>query len=203
MSGEILGAVAFDPDASYPLVLRHGVPALLRPLRPEDREAIREAFRRLSPESSYLRFWTRVREVNPTFIEKLLAQDGEKHATWVIVLTENDDIPGVGGGSFWRSNDDPDTAEVSFTVADEFQNQGVGTILLAAIWKHAAGLGIRRFIAHVLDSNLVMRAWWDALGATALQIDRGWLLTLPLDESLLSPSGAGASLRRWLRRLEA
>ncbi len=183
-------------------MLRHGVPAVLRPLRPEDREAIREAFRRLSPESTYLRFWTRVREVNPKFIEQLLARDGGRHATWVIVPLENDDIPGVGGGSFWRCEDEPGVAEVSFTVADEFQNQGVGTILLAALWAHAAGLGINRFVAHVLDSNLVMRAWWDALGAVALQVDRGWHLTLPLDESLLSPSGAGASLRHWLRRLE-
>lgn len=194
--------MAFDPTASHPLTLRHGVPALLRPLRADDREAIREAFRRLSIESKYLRFWTRVREVNPRFIEKLLAPAEGMQATWVIVLPGNDAIPGAGGGSFWRRMDDPATAEASFTVADEFQNQGVGTILLAALWLHAGLLGIRRFEAHVLDENLVMRAWWDALGASATRIERGWRLLLPLDASLLENSSASASLRGWLRRLQ-
>jgi RimJ/RimL family protein N-acetyltransferase len=195
--------VAFDPAASYPLVLRHGVPALLRPLRSADRETIREAFRRLSPESAYLRFWTRVRELNPRFIDKLLVPEEGMQATWVIVLPESADIPGVGGGSFWRFCAEPDTAEVSFTVADEFQNQGVGTILLATLWEHAATLGIRRFEANVLDANLVMRAWWDALGASATQVERGWRLLLPLKEDLLESSSAAASLRDWLRRLRS
>ncbi len=193
--------MAFESNASHPLVLRHGVPALLRPLRADDRETIREAFRRLSPESTYLRFWTRARDVNPKFIEKLLAPVDRMQATWVIVLPDSDDIPGVGGGSFWRSEEDPATAEVSFTVADEFQNQGVGTILLAALWTHAASLGIARFEARVLDTNIVMRAWWDALGASATRIERGWRLLLPLDESLLEASSAAASLRDWLQRL--
>ncbi len=193
----------FDITASYPLVLRHGVPALLRPLCAHDRERIREAFRRLSPESTYLRFWTRARAVNPKFIERLLEQDADRHATWVIVLAESDAVPGVGGGSFWRFEDDPGTAEVSFTVADEFQNQGVGTVILAALWAHAASLGIQRFVAHVLNENLVMRAWWDSLGASVIEEDRGWKLLLPLDEALLNAHGAGGSLRHWLRRLGA
>jgi RimJ/RimL family protein N-acetyltransferase len=191
----------FDPTATHPIILRQGLPAVLRQLNPADRERVREAFRLLSPESTYLRFWTRFRAINPQFIDHLIAPGDATHATWAILLTENHDIPGVGGGSFWRLTESPHCAEVSFTVADEFQNQGIGTILLAALWLHAVSLGMSHFVAYVLDENLVMRAWWDALGVTAIETDRGWKLTLPLDASLLSDAPASHSLRRWLKQL--
>jgi RimJ/RimL family protein N-acetyltransferase len=195
--------MAFDPTGSQSLILRHGLPAILRPLTADDRERVREAFHRLSPESAYLRFWTRFRELNPRFIKQLLSPGDNTHTTWVIILKENEDIPGVGGGSFWRLHDQPLNAEVSFTIADEFQNQGNGTILLAALWLHASSLGITHFIAHVLDENFVMRAWWDALGASASRHHREWLLSLPLDASLLSSGPVANSLRRWLNQLDA
>lgn len=191
-----------DPNPTHrPIFLRFGVPALLRPLTEADRDRITEAYRRLSPDSRYLRFWTRFRELNPQFIDQLLSPGETAHASWALIQPDNDDLPGIGAASFWQLKEAPTSAEVSFTVADEFQGQGIGTILLAAIWLHAQTLGIHRFIAHVLDSNLVMRAWWDALGATALQTPRGWELTLLLDEALLSPSPASRSLGDWLKRL--
>lgn len=187
----------------YQLCLRDGLPVILRPLLPDDRERIIDAFKRLSPESTYFRFWTRFRGVNPTFIDKLCAEDQGQHASWIIVIQDNDDVPGVGGGSFWRSGEDVSMAEVSFTVADEFQGQGAGTILLAALWEHALATGIRQFVAHVLDANHVMITWWSSLGAAAVQHPHGWEMTLTLDEAALPDTSAANSLRHWLAFLRA
>jgi RimJ/RimL family protein N-acetyltransferase len=188
----------------YQLKLRDQLPVILRPLLPDDRERIIEAFRRLSPESTYFRFWTSFRGANPTFIDRLCAEDQGQHASWIIVIEDNDDVPGVGGGSFWRSNERPETAEVSFTVADEFQGQGAGTILLAAIWEHAYSIGIRKFVAEVLDENHVMLTWWSSLGAAHVrQPHGGWELTLTLDEAMLPETSAANSLRQRLAFLRA
>lgn len=187
----------------HQLRLRDGLPVILRPLLPNDRERIIDAFKRLSPESTYFRFWTRFRGVNPTFIDKLCAEDPGQHASWIIVIQDNDDVPGVGGGSFWRSGVDASMAEVSFTVADEFQGQGAGTILLAALWEQAWATGIQRFVAHVLDSNHVMLTWWSSLGAAAIQHPHGWEMTLTLDEAALPDTSAANSLRHWLAFLRA
>ena len=193
----------FDPTKTPTVFLQDGTCALLRPLTPDDRERITAAFARLSPESTYFRFWTRFRDLNPEFIDRLCTPHEQNHITWILVLPDEDSIPGIGGGSFWRDSSDPTRAEASFTVADEFQGQGVGTILLAVLWQHARLLGITHFIGHVLDSNLVMRAWWDALGATAVEIQRGWELTLHLDDDdLLPDSPATQSLKRWLAFME-
>ena len=183
----------------YRLQLRNQLPVILRPLLPDDRERIIEAFTRLSTESMYFRFWTSFRGANPTFIDRLCAEDQGQHASWIIVIENNDDVPGVGGGSFWRSIEHSDTAEVSFTVADEFQGQGAGTILLAAIWEHAYSISIRQFVAQVLDENHVMLTWWSSLGAAHVRHPYGgWELTLTLDEALLPETSAASSLRQKL-----
>lgn len=193
--------MAFDPHHHFHWHLGDGTAVVLRSFTPEDREALTEAFRRLSPESSYFRFWTRFRELNPKFIEELCAPDQVNHVGWVMVHEQPTDVPGLGGGSFWRLPDDPETAEVSFTVGDEFQGQGVGTMVLAVLWEHALHLGVKRFTGRVLNSNLVMRAWWGALGAYEVEISRGWEITLPLDEKQLHDSATTTRFCYWLREV--
>jgi len=193
--------MSFDPQRELSFLLRDGTPLAVRSIRPEDRDFITEAFRRLSPESRYFRFWTRVRELNPRLIEEICSPDQKDHVAWVARHQTREDIPGVGGASFWRLKDDPTAAEVSFTVADEFQGLGVGTLLLALLWEHALTLGIQRLVGHVLHENITMRAWWDALGAMEQEAPRHWQTTLILDESLLENNHAGDHLRERLAQV--
>jgi RimJ/RimL family protein N-acetyltransferase len=192
-----------DPTAEFQLTLGDGTPVLLRALTPADRDGIAEAFARLSPESRYFRFWTRFRELNPRFIEELCSPDQRDHVAWAVLHRERVDVPGLGGGSFWRLKDDPGAAEVSFSVADEFQGKGVATLLLAILWLHAEALGITRFVGNVLSENVMMRAWWDALGATAEERSRYWVMTLLLDETLLQETHASRSLKNRLQDLRS
>ena len=193
--------MSFDPGQVFDIELRDGTPLRLRVIIPAARDRIAEAIRRLSPESAYFRFWTRARTVNPRLIEALCSPDQQDHVAWAALHRGRADLPGVGGASFWRLADDPETAEMSITVADEFQGRGVATWLQAVLWEHARSLGIRRLVGHVLNDNLAMRAWWDALGATAEERQRHWLMRLPLDESLLPDSRAAGSLRQALARV--
>lgn len=175
--------------------LEDGAVVWLRSLKPEDRESVAEAFRKLSPDALYFRFWSRFREVNPRLIERICSPDQKDHGGWVVFHESREDIPCVAGASLWRLEDDPQAAEVSFTVADEFQGRGLGTLLLAVLWEHALSLGIHRVVGHVLRENLAMRAWWSALGATEVEGQRDWTATLMLDESLLENSGAARRLQ--------
>ena len=56
--------------------------------------------------------WMRVRELNPRLIESLCTPDQKDHVAWVAMHQTRDDIPGVGGASFWRLQDEPEAAEV-------------------------------------------------------------------------------------------
>jgi RimJ/RimL family protein N-acetyltransferase len=195
--------MSFDPHVSLLLDLEDGLRLSVRALTPGDRHRIAEAFRRLSPEARYFRFWSRFRELNPPFVEELCSPDQRDHVGWAAFDPLREDVPGVGGASFWRLKDDPVAAEVSFTVADEYQGRGVGTLLLGVLWEHALSLGITRFVGHVLNENLTMRAWWDALGATAIEYERQWVMTLLLEEDLLQDSHPGQRLRERLAQVRA
>ncbi|HEY1051203.1 MAG TPA: GNAT family N-acetyltransferase [Prosthecobacter sp.] len=185
--------------------MEDGTPLLLRSLRPADRDNVAAAFRSLSSDALYFRFWARFREVNPRLVEQICSPDQKDHAGWAILHETRDDIPCVAGASLWRLKDDPQAAEVSFTVADEFQGRGLGTLLLAVLWEHALSLGIRRMVGYVLRENLAMRAWWSSLGATEItevETQRHRVATLILDESLLENSTAADRLRArlaWVR----
>ena len=178
--------------------LADGTGVILRRISPEDREALAEAYRRLSPEARYYRFWSRVRELNGRLLDQLAAPPSEGHVAWAAFPKQPSDEPGLGAGSFWRLGDDPDLAEMSFTVADEWRHRGLGSLLLAALWHDATARGVRAFVGHALADNFAATDWFSALGAvgsvTAGQIR--WVL--PLDEALLPGTSAARRLRQAL-----
>jgi len=59
---------------------------------------------------------------------------------------------------FDRFGRDGTTAEVAFVVADSWQHQGIATSLLLRLIFRARELGVERFVADTLASNLPMRA---------------------------------------------
>lgn len=196
--------MAFDPQKQLHFRLHGGAEDLLvRIMTPEDRERVALALSLLSPESRYFRFWVRFRELNPRLIEEICSPDNRDHVGWAVFKPGDETAPCLAGASFWRLKDDSSAAEVSFTVADEMQGRGIGTILLAVLWEHALSLGINRFIGHVLNENVTMRAWWDALGATAIEYQRHWQMTLLLDEGLIDTGPAGTHFRARLAHVRA
>ncbi len=183
--------------------LAHGQTVLLRLFTPADRAAVVEAFRRLSPESRYHRFWDAQKGPPDSLLNRFLNPRPGLHETWAALPPEAPDEPGHGGGSFWRSEEEPWTAEISLTVADEMQHSGVGTVLLAMLWHRAKRSGITEFHGYVLPDNYAMLDWMRALGA-ALKLQSGaYTFWLPLDEASLRESPTANRLRRRLAEVEA
>ena len=120
------------------LALRDGTPVIVRPLLEEDRALVAEAYRRLSPEARYQRFWTRTGEMlGDAMLDRLVKQDSVQHMTWAVVDPARK-FPGVGGASWWRNAANPQEAEISAMVLDADQRRGIGTLLLAVMWLSAS-----------------------------------------------------------------
>lgn len=193
------------PSEGFVVELADGTPVRLRPIRAGDRERLRAAYMALSGESRYLRFWRDRVELDEAMLSRLSQADQQHHVAWAAFDETEPSEPGMGAASFWRLEDDPAVAEVSFTVADAHQGQGVGTLLLALMVVLARRRGLEKLCAWALSENGVAVRWLKGLGALASSDQEMIRLELPLDRLESTSEGAGSLARleyfRWLRLL--
>ncbi len=184
------------------LELRDGTPVIVRPLVEEDRAAAAEAYRRLSPEARYQRFWTRTGEmIGDAMLDKLLRQDVESHMTWA-VLDPAREFPPVGGASWWRSGENPGEAELSAMVLDGDHGRGIGTLLLAVIWLSAWRAGITQLVGYSLTENRRAANWMRDCGGQGEWDGYKLVFRWDLDNlDTLPETAAAADLAAWLADL--
>lgn len=177
-------------------------PVLLRTVGPEDRDAVIEAFRRLSVQSRYYRFWTPYKKLPDSILQRFLHSDQHDHQVWAAQDPDFPMEPGYGAASWWRDKKISTLAEVSITVADDARRKGIGTLLLAIIWISAQRAGIREFIAYVLPENQAVTQWFTSLGAQMNSISGQYTLRLTLDAKKLPDNAPANKLKVWIERLE-
>jgi RimJ/RimL family protein N-acetyltransferase len=138
-----------SPTAVH-VIIDGGLELLLRPLRPDDKRRIAQAFERLSPETRYRRFFAPLPRLSEQDLRYLTEVDHHDHEALAAVNPENGAIVGVA--RYVRS-DDPTEAEVAVVVGDPWQGRGVATALLQRLVARAREEGIDHFVALVMSDN--------------------------------------------------
>lgn len=160
MAGTIAGVSApLTPEQfKHPTRLRDGTPALVRAVRPDDRARIVDAFHKLDRQTIYTRFFSAKRDLNEADLARIDASDFVRAAALVVTLGESDDelIIGAGGYTVLDRPGEPPTAELSFTIEEDYQGQGLAGLLMRLLTQIARERGIRRFEAEVLAGNAGM-----------------------------------------------
>jgi ribosomal protein S18 acetylase RimI-like enzyme len=131
--------------------LRGGDEVLVRPIRPDDKLGMVEAFERLSPDSRYRRFFSPTPRLTGKQLRYLTEVDHHGHEALLAVDPRTRD--GLGIGRFVRSSEDPTVAEVAVAVVDDWQGRGLATALLHDLSARARQEGISQFSASVLAHN--------------------------------------------------
>lgn len=145
-----------------PVRLADGTELLLRPVLPGDDQRSSNAAVEFSTETIYRRFMS-TRAPSPALMHYLFEVDYVDHFVWVLV--DGADGPVVADVRFVRSEDDADSAEIAFIVADDYQGRGIGSFLMEALIIAAHVGGVRRFTARLLAENGPMRSILDRFGA--------------------------------------
>jgi GNAT superfamily N-acetyltransferase len=180
--------------------VRDGTRVRLRPLLPEDKQAIVEGFRRLSAASRYSRFMTPMEELDDEMLRYLTELDFVNRFAWLAFLPDEPGYPGAGVSRYVRLEEEPDVAEAAVTVVDEYQGRGIGTLLLEALGAVALANGIRILRGYVLAENRDMREVAEAVGARVVH-DSPSLLRVEVDVAARADQLAGTQLGQAVQAL--
>lgn len=144
--------------------LRDGTSALVRPIRPDDKDALAAGLDRLSAESRYRRFLRPVSTLNDRELAYLTEIDYTNHFAWVAADPEDESL-GFGVARYVRDPKDPLVAEAAVAIVDDQQGKGLGTILMSLLVATARQNGIEIFRGWVLGDNREMLHPLEQIGA--------------------------------------
>ncbi len=125
----------------------------VRPVALSDEKALQDLLYRLSDESVYRRFLCHKRTHPSEEIRELVDLDYEQNMGLVVCLPDTEEVIGMA-----RYDLDPATrlGDIAFVVRDDWQDRGVGTILMRRMAEIARARGLGGFSADVLASNKPM-----------------------------------------------
>lgn len=135
------------------LTARDGTPLVVRPIRPDDVDALRRGFDRLTPAEVRMRFLHPLNELPEAFARELCNLDPATAFAWV--LADPDETPSPEIHAVARAFVDKvlDQAEFAIVVEGRFHGQGFGTLLMHRVIESARKLGATELWSDVLLEN--------------------------------------------------
>lgn len=154
----------------------------IRTLQPEDRDALIEGIKHMSPESIYFRFMSVRHQLSDQEISYFTELDFIHHVGLVATLDVDGEQKPVGGGRYVIVNPEAKVlhAEVAFTVEDAYHGLGIGTHLFHHLEKLAKLQGITYFDADVHRANKKMLDVFSHLGLPMTTSREGSLIHIEL-----------------------
>ncbi len=130
------------------VLLADGRVAEVRPILPTDLAALKTLHEQLSRDASYFRFFGARREVPLSELERWVNVDYADRSALVAFV--DDELVAIAS---YDRVPESNEAEVAFTVRDDQQGRGIGTVLLEHLASAARGAGVVRFVADTLAEN--------------------------------------------------
>lgn len=147
--------------------LRNEAEVTFRVIRSDDRDRVREAYSRLSPEAIYMRAFRYKKELSERELTRLTDVDFSREVALVVTTGAEAQEAVIAGGRYVCT--DKTAAEVAFTVDERYRGLGIASRLLKHLAAIARGRGIVRFDAEVLANNQPMLAVFERSG---LRVER-------------------------------
>jgi acetyltransferase len=153
-----LAILPYPSELERTITLRDGTPLFLRPIRPEDAEALRHAFAKMTPEDIHSRFFTTMKALPPEQLARLTQIDYDREMALLAFPKDRDGAISGEGIGIVRIIADPDLTHAEFAIAvlGSWQGRGVGYALMEAIMAHARMRGIATIFGTALASNARM-----------------------------------------------
>ncbi len=146
--------------------LKKGAVVKIRSIRPDDKGKVSEAFRNLESDSIYTRFFQHKKELSAKELETATEVDFENVVALVVTIGEGDKEIVIGGGRYviLDGTAAAPSAEVAFTVEEDYHGQGIAGRLLKDLGSIGKEKGVHQFEAEVIPENKAMLAVFSRSG---------------------------------------
>lgn len=136
------------------VTLEDGRVVLMRPIRPEDAPLLQAGYKRLTPETIYMRFFSTASELSDQQALQLSTVDYDRQMAFVgevrednrpqlVVVARYGVIPGR----------EPTAAEVAIVVRDDYQSNGLGKLAMRSLILFAREKNINIFTGTIQNAN--------------------------------------------------
>ena len=138
--------------------LKDGTEILFRPVKPTDESALSEMLYSLSADSVKKRYFTHTKTFPHKDVQKLTNVDYEQNLAIVAIVPGTEGAEEIIGIAQYFLDPKTQMAEVAFIVQDEWQDKGMGAVLLDYLTRIAVDHNVKKFYATVLPINKSMLA---------------------------------------------
>jgi RimJ/RimL family protein N-acetyltransferase len=153
------------PTATEYAIAIAGHRVTIRPLNPSDTEIEAEFVRNLSDETRHFRFLGAVNELSAAELKRLCNIDGQHNMAFVATVREGDREREIGVSRYAQGSK-PEICEMAVTVADAWQNKGLGRFLTRQLIDYARSHGVTRLYSVDFAENTAMQHLAHDLGMT-------------------------------------
>jgi len=150
--------------------LHDGTSIHIRAIRPDDKERLRDHGAHLSSRSVYFRFLGPKKKLSESDLALFTELDFEKRVGLVATLGHGAEEHIIGVGRYADLETEagaPRSAELAFSVVDQYQHRGIGILLLRHLVQIARQQGIHQLEAEVFADNKAMLGVIQAAGVIA------------------------------------
>jgi RimJ/RimL family protein N-acetyltransferase len=168
-----------EPDAHHDAIpLRDGTRLAVRPIRPDDADALVGLHARLSADTIYRRYFGARPHLDPADVDRFTRVDGR--ARFALVAMRGTELVAVAR---YEGRAGESSAEIAVVVDDALQHQGVGRSMLERLVDVAREAGLDTLVADVLAGNAAMLALLRTLGLTRRTESDGETVSVLVDQS--------------------
>lgn len=128
----------------------------IRPMSAADAELEDHFVKELSLQTKHNRFLEGVNELSSDMLKKLCDIDGKHVMAFVATIKEKTKEKQIGV-SRYAVGDNENEGELAVTVADDWQHQGIGRLLMKPLIEYARNNGIKQLYSLDLASNVAMQ----------------------------------------------
>ena len=180
-------AVFFPSHISLSHALQNGKTVRIRGLRPSDEEEMRRLFYRFSEEAVYYRYFSPIKSMPHTQLQKYVNVDYRKVVSLVALVGEPGSGHIVAEARLAKEEDNGTEADLAFVVDESFRGQGLAGFLLDILVTEAKKQGIKKLTADVLASNRPMLRVFEksGLSAKAEMTEGEYMVTINLEETAM------------------